>query len=72
LNDERLELRGMVAELDGSRLLTDCLTGNKNDGENIGIQLARALLDAGADKILAEVYGTDESPDGERGDSGPR
>jgi hydroxymethylbilane synthase len=72
LNDERLELRGMVAELDGSRLLTDCLTGNKNDGENIGIKLARALLDAGADKILAEVYGTDESPDGERGDSGPR
>jgi hydroxymethylbilane synthase len=60
LNGQRLHLQGMVAELDGSSLLRDHLTGNKNNAENVGINLARKLLDAGADKILADIYGKDQ------------
>ena len=59
LNGRRLRLEGMVAELDGSRLLRDQLTGDKDDAKGLGINLARNLLGAGADKILAEIYGTD-------------
>jgi hydroxymethylbilane synthase len=57
LNGETVRLEGMVAELDGSKLIRDGITGKKDQAEEIGVALARRLLDAGADKILARVYG---------------
>ena len=54
--DGGLHLAGMVAELDGSHTVRDKITGKKTQAEQIGITLARKLLDSGADKILARIY----------------
>ena len=53
-----LWLRGLVGAVDGSRLLFDEIRGPVESAEAMGITLAERLLAAGADKILAEVYGT--------------
>jgi hydroxymethylbilane synthase len=50
-------LKGMVAELDGSRIIKDEATGSEEKPEQLGAVLAEKLLQAGAEKILAEVYG---------------
>jgi hydroxymethylbilane synthase len=57
LNGERLDLEGMVAELDGSRIIRDKITGERNEAEDMGIRLARRLLASGADEILEGIYG---------------
>ena len=57
LNGERLDLEGMVAELDGSNVIRDKITGEKNEAEDMGIRLARRLLASGADEILERIYG---------------
>jgi hydroxymethylbilane synthase len=54
---ERLHLEGMVAELDGSRVIRDQATGSVDQPEETGVILARRLLEAGADRILASIYG---------------
>lgn len=56
--EEGLWLRGLVAEPDGSCVLADEIRGPVSEGEAMGITLAERLLAAGADKILAAVYGT--------------
>ncbi len=50
-------LDGMVAELDGSKILMQRLSGGKDKPEDLGIALARQLLAAGADRILEKIYG---------------
>ncbi len=57
LDRNSLILQGMVAELDGSRIIREELTGPKDSPEDIGYRLARRLLASGADKILAQIYG---------------
>ncbi|MCP4666160.1 MAG: hydroxymethylbilane synthase [Deltaproteobacteria bacterium] len=57
LEGDDLILQGMVAELDGSRLITDDISGHKDRAEDMGVELARRLLHEGADRILAGVYG---------------
>ncbi len=52
-----LWLRALVADPDGSVLIQDESTGPAKDGEIMGTALAKRLLAAGADKILAKVYG---------------
>jgi len=54
---ERLRLRGLVGRLDGSEVLRDEVSGAPEDGERLGIELAEALIAAGADVILREVLG---------------
>jgi hydroxymethylbilane synthase len=57
LDEGLLYLDGMVAELDGSRILREEMAGEKDKSEDIGVALARRLLEAGADRILSEIYG---------------
>jgi hydroxymethylbilane synthase len=57
LDGDRLYFKGMVAELDGSRLFTEETAGPSNQAEAIGIACARNLLVSGADKVLEKVYG---------------
>ncbi len=57
LDGETVHLTGMVAELDGTELLRDEISGNMNQAEETGITLAERLLDAGAGKILERIYG---------------
>ncbi len=57
LRGDMLVLRGLVAELDGSVLISDEVTGDMARPEELGRRLARMLLDAGAGDILRRVYG---------------
>ncbi|MBW1798583.1 MAG: hydroxymethylbilane synthase [Deltaproteobacteria bacterium] len=57
LNPNKLHLRGMVAEIDGSRIIRDEISGNMDQAEEMGINLAKRLLDAGAGEILSRIYG---------------
>jgi hydroxymethylbilane synthase len=60
LNNDNLHLQGMVAELDGTKIIKDEISSTKEQPEEIGVMLAEKLLRAGADKILARVYGREQ------------
>lgn len=53
VNGGRIHLRGLVASLDGRRIVRDEIDGPA--AEALGIELAERLLAAGGDQILAEV-----------------
>lgn len=57
IENGKLTVHGMVSELDGSRIIRDSLTGTCEEPEQTGETLAERLLNMGAGKILAEVYG---------------
>ena len=52
-----ITVEGMVAELDGSRVLRQGIRGPGDRPENLGTALAKRLLSAGADRILEKIYG---------------
>ena len=56
IDNGQLYLTGMVASLDGKRLIKDQVIGDINDPELIGIELAKKLKLQGADKILSEIF----------------
>ncbi len=62
IEGNRLDLCGMVAELDGSRIIRDRMTGELGSPEDLGVSLARRLLASGADRILAEIYAGGRGP----------
>ncbi|MBB3169682.1 hydroxymethylbilane synthase [Simiduia aestuariiviva] len=51
-----LWLRGLVASVDGQRVLRAEARAPAAQAEQLGVQVAEQLLAQGADKILAEVY----------------
>jgi len=51
-----MRLRGLVGSVDGKTLIRDEIMGPRTRGESLGVKLAERLLEAGADKILEEVY----------------
>ena len=51
-----LTLSGMVASLDGKRLIRDTKKGEATNPEPIGIELANVLKDQGAFEILKEIF----------------
>lgn len=57
IRDGMLKITGMVASLDGKRVLKATEEGPKEKAEALGIELAEKLLDMGAREILEEVYG---------------
>ena len=52
-----LYLTGLVASVDGKRIIKDCIIGYPDEAEILGVTLAEQLLSHGADDILREVYG---------------
>mgnify|MGYP001174880356 FL=1 len=56
IQKDSISLTGMVASIDGKTLIKDNSIGSLNEPEKIGIDLARKLIDQGADKILAEIF----------------
>jgi hydroxymethylbilane synthase len=58
LDGDSVTLQGLVAELDGSKVLRDEVSGQKEKPEDIGLTLARRLLASGAGQILERIYGT--------------
>ena len=59
LEGDQLYLRGLVGDPDGSRLLRSEIRGPREQAEALGIQVAEALLEQGAEAILRAVYGHD-------------
>ena len=58
LNGDTLELKGLVGEADGSRLIEATASGSVTDAEVIGQKVAEQLLAQGADTILAKLSDT--------------
>jgi len=54
--DRGFKLAGLVGSVDGNRIIKDSITGSKDRGEELGIELAERLLNMGAKDILKEVY----------------
>lgn len=53
---DNLVLTGMVASLDGKRLIRDQVQGSQADPEAIGIALAEKLRSQGAGEILQQIF----------------
>ncbi len=52
---DKLVLDGLVASVDGSRILRSRVEGKANLPEELGVELANKLLDMGAGEILTEL-----------------
>ncbi len=56
LHGGELALRGLVANVDGSRVLRARGRAGRNQGRQLGRSVAEDLLSQGAERMLAEVY----------------
>lgn len=56
IEGEQLTLTGLVASLDGKKLVKDIITGATADAEQIGIELAQKLRKQGAQEILDQIF----------------
>lgn len=56
LQGDAIELKGRVGNLDGSVMLEETMAGDRSQAEQLGVNLAKRLLDQGAKEILQEVY----------------
>jgi hydroxymethylbilane synthase len=60
IDGDNLTLKGMVASLDGKKLLKETISGKRNDATKLGIDLANRLREMGAGEILAKIFATIE------------
>ncbi|MDH6100599.1 hydroxymethylbilane synthase [Anabaenopsis sp. FSS-46] len=56
INGQELTLTGIVASVDGQKLVKDTVTGAAKDAENLGAELAQLLRQQGAQEILEEIF----------------
>ncbi len=56
LDGDTLTLTGIVASVDGKRLVKDTVSGTASDAEQLGIELAQRLRQQGALEILEEIF----------------
>lgn len=61
LEEDILMLTGLVASLDGQRLIKDTVQGPASDAEALGSQLAQQLRSQGAQTILDEINAANRS-----------
>ncbi|MFC1523479.1 hydroxymethylbilane synthase [Thermodesulfobacteriota bacterium] len=57
LNGDELILTGLIASVDGSRIIRKQMAGKASSAESLGVRLAEELLAMGGKDILGEVYG---------------
>lgn len=55
VNEDSLQLIGLVAAPDGSQVIRQQITGSRLHGAQLGVQLAQQVLALGADKLLAAL-----------------
>lgn len=56
LDGDTLKLTGIVASVDGQKMVTDTVTGTASNPEQLGIELAQRLRQQGASEILQEIF----------------
>jgi len=54
---DTLIMDGLIASVDGRRLIRDTIQGPASEAQGLGMQLAEKLLAQGGDVILHEIYG---------------
>ncbi|MGA2368037.1 MAG: hydroxymethylbilane synthase [Dehalococcoidia bacterium] len=57
IGDRDLKLDGMIASIDGSKVLRGSATGRPDSAEEAGIELARELISLGAEGLIEEARG---------------
>ncbi|MDY6824105.1 MAG: hydroxymethylbilane synthase [Thermodesulfobacteriota bacterium] len=60
LDGDRISIDGLVADLDGSRVIKDSVAGTTDRAADLGIELAEKLLAAGAGEILNSIIENNE------------
>jgi hydroxymethylbilane synthase len=53
---DNLTLKGIVASVDGQKLVKDTVTGLAKDAEKLGTELANTLRKQGATEILEQIF----------------
>ena len=56
IDGDNLTLSGIVASVDGQKLVQDTVTGKAQNAENLGAELAALLRSQGAQEILEEIF----------------
>jgi hydroxymethylbilane synthase len=56
LDGDHLTLMGMVASVNGEKLVKDTVLGTATDAEHLGLELAQRLRQQGAQEILAQIF----------------
>jgi len=56
INGDTLSFEGLVAELDGSRVYKETVTGRRDQAEAMGIETAQTLLASGGGDVLRRLY----------------
>ncbi|MHC0063531.1 hydroxymethylbilane synthase [Nostoc sp. UIC 10890] len=56
ISGDNLTLTGIVASVDGQKLVKDTVTGKANNAEALGTELAEVLRQQGAQEILEEIF----------------
>jgi hydroxymethylbilane synthase len=56
INGDNLTLTGIVASVDGQKLVKDTVTGTASNPEALGAELAQILRQQGAQEILEEIF----------------
>ncbi|MBD2126133.1 hydroxymethylbilane synthase [Microcoleus sp. ZQ-A2] len=56
LEGEQLTLTGIVASVDGQKLVKDTVKGNATEAEQLGNELAQRMRQQGAQEILQEIF----------------
>jgi hydroxymethylbilane synthase len=56
INGDNLTLMGIVASVDGQKVVKDTVAGNAQDAEQLGKELAQRLRKQGAQEILDEIF----------------
>lgn len=56
INGDALSFEGLVAELDGSKIYKETVTGRCDEAEAIGIEAAQMLLASGGGDVLRKLY----------------
>ncbi|MBW4560945.1 MAG: hydroxymethylbilane synthase [Mojavia pulchra JT2-VF2] len=56
INDEELTLTGIVASVDGKKLVKDSVTGKASNAEQLGTELANLMRQQGAQEILDQIF----------------
>ncbi len=55
IENGKLTLHGFVASIDGKQYIRETISGDLNDGENVGIGLAKKMEEKGATEILNKI-----------------
>lgn len=63
LNNDKLYMRGLVGEPDGSKIMRAELSAPAHEAETLGVYLAENLLGQGADQVLKHLYEGEDAPE---------